>query len=89
MASKERELLEKISNGEMSWGPENGSREALERFQVEAEDLKATLASLRASDFIGDYSEHSEQWSGHRNIDRIYIKGGLTLKGQDREQWPE
>jgi hypothetical protein len=50
--------------------------------------LKDTLASLQADDFIGDYDEHTESWSGGRNIDRIYIKGGLTFKGQDESQWP-
>lgn len=89
MASKERELLEQISNGTTSWGPTDNSNEALERFQSVAEDLKDTLASLQLDDFIGDYDDHTESWSGGRNIDRVYIKSGLTLKGQDRNQWPD
>ena len=79
MASKERELLEQISNGTMSWGPTDNSIEALERFQSVAEDLKDTLENLQLDDFIGNYDEHPESWSGHRYIDRVYIKGGLTF----------
>ncbi len=36
MASKERELLEQIRTGKMSWGPADAHCEALERFQAEA-----------------------------------------------------
>ena len=50
---------------------------------------KVAVTSLKLDDFIGDYDEHTESWSGGRHIDRVYIKGGLTFKGQDKSQWPE
>jgi hypothetical protein len=43
MASRERKLLEQISNGKTSWGPADNSREALETFQAEAEDFEGYL----------------------------------------------
>ena len=70
-------------------GTNRQSIEALERFQSVAEDLKHTLASLQLDDFIGDCDDHAESWSGGRHIDRVYIKSGLTFKGQDKTQWPE
>jgi hypothetical protein len=89
MASKERELLEEISNDKLSWGAADNSLQTLERFQSIAEDLKDTLASLQADDFIGDSDDHTESWSGRHYIDRVYVKSGLTFKGQDKSQWPD
>jgi len=89
MPSKERELLERISNGEMSFGPKDQSGEALERFQVEAESIMEELDWLIANGFIGDYRPHNESHTSERFIDRILITEGLTFKGQDKKQWPE
>jgi hypothetical protein len=87
--SKERELLEQISRGQTSWKPIDDAPNALETFQHEAERLKATLQNLHADDLIDGYDEHRESRTSHGYIDLVYVKGGLTLKGQDTSQWPE
>lgn len=90
MASRERELLQEISNGKMSWGPLETSEAARERFdKIEAPQVTDTLDNLIADDFIGDYTTHQESYSGKSRTDRILITKGLTLKGQDQSQWPE
>jgi hypothetical protein len=90
MPSKERELLEQISNGKMSWGPSDNSEAARERFDaVEVEVLMEVLDKLIADDFIGNYKTHNESHSGKGRVDRVHITQGLTFKGQDKTQWPE
>jgi hypothetical protein len=90
MPSKERELLEEISNGKMSWGPSDHTEAADERFdKVEATQITNALDNLIADDFIGDYSTHRESYNGKRRTDRILITKGLTFNGQDKSQWPE
>ena len=92
MPSKERQLLDQISKGKMSWGmesPADNTERWLKAFQFEAEDLKDVLANLKADGLIGDYGEHTESSTGHGHITKVYIKAGLTLEGQDKSQWPE
>lgn len=90
MPSRERELLEEISNGKLSWGPADNAEEARERFdKVEAPEITDTLDNLIDDDFIGDYTTHKESYSGKSRTDRILITNGLTFKGQDKSQWPE
>jgi hypothetical protein len=89
MASKERELLEQIGSGKMRWGPVDRSTEARERFQSEAEDLMEILDNLITDGFIGDYTFKRESYSGNQHIVRVAVKEGLTLKGQDRREWPD
>lgn len=50
--SEERELLERISNDEISFGPVDDSLQTLERFQVEAKDIMESLNWLVANDFM-------------------------------------
>ena len=90
MGSRERELLEEISNGKMSWGPSDNTEASCERFdKVEAPQITDTLDNLIADDFVGDYTTHQESHSGKSRTDRILITRGLCLKGQDKSQWPE
>jgi hypothetical protein len=90
MASKERQLLEEISNGKTTWAPADNTEEARERFdQVEADNLMAILNNLIAGDFIGGYTTHKESYSGKRRIDRVLVNKGFTFKGQDKSQWPD
>jgi hypothetical protein len=89
MASKERQLLEEISDGKTTWAPADTSEENRERFdQVEAVKLTAILDRLIADDFVGGYITHKESYSGKRRIDRVLVNKGLTFKGQDKSQWP-
>lgn len=88
--SRERDMLEEISNGKMSWGPADNSEEALDRFDaVEAPEITDTLDSLISDDYLGDYRTHQESYSGKQRTDRILITEGLTEKGQDRNLWPD
>jgi hypothetical protein len=90
MASKERQLLEEISNGKTTWAPPDTTEEARERFdQVEADNLTAILDRLIAGDFIGGYITHKESYSSKHRIDRVLVNKGLTFKGQDKSQWPD
>lgn len=88
MASRERELLEEISNGKTTWGPVDNSPDAHERFQAEAKDLMEILDGLIANRFIGKYISKRESYSGKRHIVRVLITKGLTFKGQNKDEWP-
>lgn len=86
--SKERELLERISQREMAFGPRDNTPLASEQFQAEAQEIIDSLNWLVAEDFIGGYEPHEESHT-KGDIDRILITGGLTFKGQDKSQWPD
>jgi hypothetical protein len=86
--SKERELLERIYSGEMSFGPQDNTPRALKQFQFDAENLMETLDWLRTNDYIGNYQPQRESTSAG-NIDRVLITAGLTLKGQNKSKWPD
>jgi hypothetical protein len=88
MASRERQVLEQISTGKMTWGPADNSDDAHERFQAEAKELMRVLDRLVATGFIGKYTSKTESYSGKRHLVRIAITHGLTFKGQDKNQWP-
>jgi hypothetical protein len=89
MPSKERVLLERISQGKMSFAPSDRSTHTLERFQVQAEQIMESLDWLVENGFIGDYKAHNESHTRERFVDRIVITAGLTSKGKDKSQWPE
>ena len=90
MPSKERELLEQIKNGKTSWSPRDATIESYERFKAELADLTDTLDSLVSESYIGGYDvSHTESHTGKRYHDSVRITHGLTLKGQDRTQWPD
>jgi hypothetical protein len=90
MASKERELLEEIANGTMSWGPSDTSFAAHEKFKAELPELTDALDWLVSEDYIGGYDDsHTESYTGKGYHDRVLITGGLTFKGQDRSTWPD
>lgn len=90
MASRQWEVLEQISSGKMTWAPKDTSEAARESFdKIEGPELIDILNRLKAHDFIGDYITHRESTSGKRRMDRVLITKGLTLKGQDKSQWPD
>jgi len=89
MTIKPRELLEQINEGHTSWAPEENTETDLKAFQARAVDLIEALKFLVAADYIGTYKTHTESTTSKRYIDRVYITGGLTLKGQDKALWPD
>jgi hypothetical protein len=89
MPSKEREVLEQIANGRMSWAPDGTNEADYEKFEAELTDLTDALDWLVSNDYIGGYDDsHTESHTRNRYRDRVLITAGLTFKGQDRSTWP-
>ena len=83
--SKQRQILEQISNGKMSWAPAGMTDSDYQHFEAELPDLTDALDWLVSEDYIGGYNaSHTESFTGNNYHDRVLITGGLTFKGQDR-----